>query len=85
MPWMGCVFARVHEQLQTRSPHLRNGCTDCAEIWFAVSDAYSQKFGTFPLPIQEITAHARRICTCTPLLVHTSGTVGSILVCRFGR
>ena len=58
---MGCVFARVHVQLQTRSLHLRNGCTNCAEIWFAVSGAYSQKLGTFPLPIQDITAHARRI------------------------
>ena len=57
MPWMRCVFTHVHVQLQTRSPHLRNGCTDCAEILFAVSGAYSQKLGTFPLPIQEITAH----------------------------
>ena len=67
--WMRCVFARVHVQLQTRSPYLRNGCTDCADIWFAVSGAYSHKLGRFLLPIQGITARARRICTCTPMLV----------------
>ena len=73
--WMRCVFARMHVQLQTRSPHLRNGCTDFAEIWFAVSGAYSHKLGTFLLPIQGITARARRICTCTPMLVQVPAGV----------
>ena len=48
MPWIGCVFERAHVQFQTRCPYLRNDGTDCAEIWFAFSGAYSHKLGNVP-------------------------------------
>ena len=41
-----CTCARA---LTNPSPHLRNDCTDCAEIWFSVAGAYSHK-PWFPWP-----------------------------------
>ena len=55
-----CTFARA---LTNPSPHLRNDCTDCAEIWFSVRGAYSHKPGMYVSP-----ANTRNYCTCMPHL-----------------
>ena len=83
-----CTCARA---LQTRCPHLRNDCTDYAEIWFAVRgachNAYSHKLLRGWKPILSYVRSSCQYkgllhsCTYVPhVYVHTHiailGTIG---------
>ena len=70
------VMGGVHLHVRTGRvvppfPHLGNGWTDCAEIWFVVKDPLAWRF-------TEVNGGEQvHVLTCLPLF-HISGTVGRI-------